>query len=169
MPHETADLLLAAGRAVGLRCYLGPLPLDADALLRGERESDLPRLPDGASEYHFEARTVGLIGTFFTLRLGPEGAPILVTGDGGHHPADPDGLRAVADHVNGFAGNSVLGPRTYVWLQGHSGQARAADEAHQARLRVAMARAGWPVAPAPPTGPTTRTAGRRWRWPWSRG
>lgn len=125
MTGEAADLLLAAGRELRLRCYMGPLPFDADAWLRRGRESDLPRLQEGVSGYHFEARTVDYIGTYFELRCGTDGAPSLVTGDG-IHPADPDGLRAVADYVNRFAEASVLGPRKYIWLHGHHGQALAA-------------------------------------------
>ncbi|MGI5148969.1 hypothetical protein ACQEVC_21835 [Plantactinospora sp. CA-294935] len=156
MMSEAPDLLLAVGRELRLRRFMGPLPFDVDQWTRQAPECDLPRLEDADSGYHFEVRNVHTLGTFFKLRIGRDGKPCLTVGSltgPRPYPADLDGWRAVVAEFNQVADKSVLSPRTYIWLHGHRDPVRQAHAEDQARLEEAMGRLGWPSSTAPFAGP----------------
>ncbi|WP_437105378.1 hypothetical protein [Streptomyces sp. enrichment culture] len=168
MTSEAAQLLMAAGRDLRLRRFMGPLPFEVDQWMRQDLECDLPlpkRLDDGTIGYHFEVRDPDYyMGTYFRLVFAGQGRPYLTVGQ--HYPADLDGWRAVVAHLNRFSGDTLLPPRKYIWLFGHEDLARQADAAYQARLDEVMTRLGWDV-PEPQIGEPVRRR-RRW-WPWGRG
>ncbi|ONK14820.1 hypothetical protein [Streptomyces sp. MP131-18] len=156
MTDESADRLRAAGRALGLRRFMGTMPFDVEAWLRQDLPSDLPEpeREDGGCVYHFAVRDHYGGGTYFELRCGARGSPYLSVGGGGTHPADPAGWRAAVGELNRIAGGSVLPPRKHIWLYGSEDPADEGDDEYEEAVeRVARL-----------TGMVRSPARRRW-WP----
>ncbi|MFV0137964.1 hypothetical protein ACLGIH_33105 [Streptomyces sp. HMX87] len=174
MTSEAAEVLLAAGRELRLRCFMGPLPFDVDGWMQKGLMCDLPRLEDGASEYHFDVRHVEYGGTYCKLKY-DQGKPCLTIGGGGTYPAHLDGWRSAVSELNELVVNtSILSPRTYIWLHGYHHLARQADAEYAAAQEQAMIRIlqerGSITGLVPPILPPEagRPMRRRRRWPWGR-